>query len=384
MKRLLFFALLAAASVTALHAQAVDVNVCDVIKKPQDFNGKTVRIKGLVFAGFDSFIIKDPSGECGFPVDGIWLDYPQGTKGKAGAAAVLHIQPARNYAGPYQAPSRAAVTLDKSKDFKQFDSLLAQTHNKGASLCLDCIKNQVAATLVGRLDTVADATIKRDAAGKVTDFGGFGSNNMYAARLVLQSVSDVTAKEQDYSASDTAVKGDVQTNPGNPDLFDPLDAANKIVAGPLANTPAAAQAQKAIGAFPKRGEKNGVTIVTNGGNEVKDEGPGKIDSPDGVLYTVHFNQDKLQGPAYIRALFHMGQHISDLRGMVSQNDVAPPFVLEFNAWSMAISSGIVTGDKAITLPGGSVVWNVTWTDANRQSNMEAGVNGYLKTAAINR
>jgi hypothetical protein len=384
MKRLLFLALLAAASVTAIHAQAVDVNVCDVVKKPQNFNGKTVRIKGVVFAGFDSFIVKDPTGECGFPVDAIWLDYPQGTKGKAGAAAVLHIQPAHNYAGPYQAPTRAAVTLDKSKDFKQFDSLLSQIHNKGAALCVYCVKNQVSATLVGRLDTVADASIKRDASGKVTDFGGFGSNNMYAARLVLQSVSDVSAKEQDYTASDAAVKGDVQPNPGNPDLFDPLEAAGKVVAGPLANTPAAAQAQKAIGAFPKRGEKNGVTIVTGGVNEVKDEGPGKVDSPDGVLYTVHFNQDRLQGPAYIRALFHMGEHIADLRSMTGQNDMAPPYVLEFNAWSMSISSGIVSGDKALTLPGGSVVWNVTWTADNRQSNMEAGVSSYLKAAAINR
>jgi hypothetical protein len=383
MKRLLFLALLAAASVPAIHAQAVDVNVCDVVKKPQDFNGKTVRIKGVVFAGFDSFVIKDAAGDCGFPIDAIWLDYPAGSKGKAGAAAVLHIQPAHNYAGPYQAPSRAAVVLDKSKDFKTFDSLLSQGHNKGIGICLACTKNQVAATLVGRLDTVADASIKHDAQGKVTDFGGFGNNNMYTARLVLQSVSEVAAKELDYTAADAAAKGDAQAFNGGPDLFDPMDAANKIVTGPLAGSPAGAQAQKAIGAFPKHGEKNGVTIVTNGVNEVKDEAAGKNDSPDGVLYTIHINQDKLQGPAYVRALFHMGEHIADLRN--SGADVAPPFVLEYNAWSMAISSGVVSGDKVLTLPGGFVVWDLKWTDANRQTNMDAGVSGYLnKGAAINR
>jgi hypothetical protein len=383
MKRLLFLALLAAASVTAIHAQAVDVNVCDVVKTPKDFNGKTVRIKGVVFVGFDSFIVKDPTGECGFPIDAIWLDYPAGTKAKAGPAAVLHIQPAHNYAGPYQAPTRAAVVLDKSKDFKQFDSLLSQSHNKGIGICLGCTKSQVAATLVGRLDTVADAGIKHNAAGKIIDFGGFGNNNMYSARLVLQSVSEVTVKDQDYTAADLAAKGDTPPMGPTPDLYDPMDTANKIATGPLGNTPAGEQAKKAIGSFPKRGEKNGVTIVTNGVNEVKEEGPGKIDSPDGVLYTVHFNQDKLQGPAYVRALFHMGEHISDLR--TSGADQTPPYVLEYNAWSMAISSGVVSGDKVLTLPGGFVVWNLKWTDAERTSQMDGGVTGYLnKGAAINR
>lgn len=382
MKRLLFLALLAVASVSTIHAQAVDVNVCDVVKKPQDFNGKTVRIKGIVFAGFDSFIVKDPSGECGFPVDAIWLDYPAGTKAKAGPAAVLHIQPAHNYAGPYQAPSRAALTLEKSKDFKTFDSLLAQNRNKGIGICLACVKNQVAATLVGRLDTVADATIKRNAQGKITDFGGFGNANIYPARLVLQSVSDVSAKELDFTAADAASKGDTQTFGGSSDLYDPLEAAGKIVAGPLAGTPAGVQGQKVIASFPKRGEKNGVTIVTSAVNEVKDEGLGKVDSPDGALYTLYFNQDKLQGQAYIRALFHMGEHIADLR---NPGEVPPPYVFEYNAWSMAITSGVVTGDKVLTLPGGFVVWDLKWTEANRQSNMDAGVSGYLnKGAAINR
>jgi len=383
MKRLFFLALLAVASVSTIHAQAVDANVCDIVKKPHDFNGKTVRLKGIVFAGFDSFIIKDPSGDCGFPVDAIWLDYPAGTKAKAGPAAVLHIQPAHNYAGSYQAPTRAAVVLDKSKDFKAFDSALAQYHNKGIGLCLACTRSQVAATLVGRLDSVADASIKRDAAGKITDFGGFGNNNMYAARLVLQSVSEVAPKELDYTASDAASKGDAPAFNPAPELYDPMDTANKIVTGPLATTPAGEQAKKAIGVFGKRGEKNGVTVVYNSVNEVKEEGPGKVDSPDGVLFTVHMNQDRLQGPAMIRALFHMGEHIADLRN--TSVDQAPPFVLEYNAWSMAISSGVVSGDKVLTLPGGYMVWDLKWTDAERQSKMDGGVTGYLnKGVAINR
>ena len=99
----------------------------------------------------------------------------------------------------YTPPTRTPVTLRRDKDFKQFDSLLAQTHQKGADMCLGCTRYEVTATLVGRLDSVADATLKRDAAGKIVGFGGFGNMNAYPARLVLQSVTDVTPKEIDYS-----------------------------------------------------------------------------------------------------------------------------------------------------------------------------------------
>jgi len=36
--------------------------------------------------------------------------------------------------------TRTPVTLDKSKDFKQFDSLLSQPHQKGLDMCLGCAR----------------------------------------------------------------------------------------------------------------------------------------------------------------------------------------------------------------------------------------------------
>ena len=194
-----------------LYAQAaapVDTTVCDVVKKPQALNGQIVRIKGTVIAGFDEFVITDSTDpNCGYPVNAIWLDYPPGTKGKAGPAAMVVVQPAKNFTGTLTPPTRAAVTLDKGKDFKQFDSLLAQKHEKGADMCLGCTRYKVTATLVGRLDSVADATLKRDASGKIVGFGGFGNMNAYPARLVLESVSDVTPKEIDFSKNDDETKG---------------------------------------------------------------------------------------------------------------------------------------------------------------------------------
>ena len=80
-------------------------------------------------------------------------------------------------------------------------------------MCLGCTRYEVTATLVGRLDAVADATLKRDAAGKIVGFGGFGNMNAYPARLVLQSVSDVTPKEIDYSKTDAASKAEATQGP---------------------------------------------------------------------------------------------------------------------------------------------------------------------------
>jgi hypothetical protein len=83
-------------------AGVTDVVVCDVVRKPAPFDGKMVRIKGTVVVGFDEFVIKDAADpNCGFEVNAIWLQYPQGTKGKAGPASMLTIQPAHNFTGKY-------------------------------------------------------------------------------------------------------------------------------------------------------------------------------------------------------------------------------------------------------------------------------------------
>ena len=114
MKRFSVLALFVFVCACGLHAQAVDTTVCAIVKNPKSFDGKIVRIKGTVVAGFDEFIVKDPSGPCGYPVDALWLSYPAGTKGKAGPASYLQVQPAHNFAGTYTAPTRTPVTLKKT------------------------------------------------------------------------------------------------------------------------------------------------------------------------------------------------------------------------------------------------------------------------------
>jgi hypothetical protein len=385
MKRVLVLALFVCTCACGVFAQAVDTTVCAVLKSPASFNGKIIKIKGTVVAGFDQFIVKD-SSPCGLQVDGIWLSYPQGTKGKAGPAALLQIQPAHNFAGTYTAPTRTAVTLDKSKDFKTFDSLLSQVHNKGAGMCLGCTRYTVTATLVGRLDGVADATLQHDKAGKIVGFGGFGNANSYPARLVLQSVADVTPKEVDFSKSDAVTKGETATFAGSGDLYDPLVAAQKSVAG-LAGSPAGVQAEKDVAVFGKPSEHTGAAILSGATNEAaaKDEAQGAKDSPDGVLYNVTFNLNRLEGEAQLRAIVHMGQHISDLRAPTPGNENAPLFVLEYNAWSMTAAAAVGSGQKFLTMPGGVLLWNSAWPVADRTTIMDDALKTYLANeAALSR
>ncbi len=369
-----------------LHAQVVDTTVCDVVKKPESFNGKMVRIKGTVVAGFDEFAIEDTTDpNCGFPVNAIWLSYPQGTKGKAGAAAIVEVQPARNFKGTYTPPTRTAVTLDKSKEFKQFDSLLAQKHEKGADMCMGCTRYTVTATLVGRLDTVADASLKYDAAGKIVGFGGFGNMNAYPARLVLESVADVTPKEIDYSKTDAASKGDEMPGPPT-DLTSAITAAQKTAAS-LPASPTKDAVTRAADAYGKSGEHNGVNTSYGSTTEAlaREEEQGTKDSPDGVLFNCVFNSDRLQGDALARAVVHMGMHVADLRNPTPGSAGAPPFILEYDAWMVTAITAVANNQKFLTLPGGYQIWNGNWQEAERTEKMDTALKDFLgNEAALSR
>ena len=358
MKRALTFVFVLGFS-CCLYAQAVDTTVCDILNNPVSFNGKIVRIKGTVAATFDQFAVK--GADCGINVNkNIWLSYPEGIKAKAGPVAILQIQPARNFAGDVPAVQRTPVTLDKNnKDFKLFDAQLATPYKKGG-MCLGCNKFEVTATLVGRLDAVEKAGVQRDKAGKIVGFGGFGHLNAYAARLVLESVSDVTAKEIDYSKTLAVTKDDTAPGMGGSDQ---LAIARKFVAGYKPDVPAGVQLKRAVDAFGKEGDHNsGVVIVHGVGNEAaaKFEGKGTVDSPDGLLFTSTFNANRLEGDAEGRAIFFIGENIANLRNPAPGDAGAGFYDLENGAWQITILDAFANRQKTLTLPGAYLLLNSAW------------------------
>ena len=375
MKRLLGLVAFCAIS-CGLQAQVVDTTVCDVLKDPASFNGKIVRIKATVAAGFDQFVIRDQT--CHHAVNTIWLSYPEGTKAKSGPVAILLLQPAKNFSGTVSTTPRTPVTLDKSKDFKQFDSLLSAPH-KGPGMCLGCARDVVNATLVGRLDGVANAELTKDASGKFVGLGGFGNLNAYPARLVLQSVTDVSPKEVDFSKTDAVAKTD--NGPDKPTLNGPdaVAAATKSaqVFGP-GSVPLNA-IERATGAYPKAKEQNGVIIGSGASSEAaaKYEAQGTTDSPDGVLYNCTFNVSRLQGDAMIRAVVHVGEHIADLRNPPAGSSKLTLYEMESQGWVTTVLTAISNGQKTLTLPGGYLIWSSAWPSADRERELNEAMAKFL-------
>lgn len=348
MKRVLItLAYLSICAATA-GAQTVDAKVCDILAHPSAFNGKMVRITGTVVAGFDEFVIRDTS--CGQAVNDIWLDYPAGTKAKAGPMAVVSLQLAKNSPGQPTAISEMPVKLDTGGDFRRFDSILSAPA-KTPGRCLGCVRSTATATLTGRLDAV-DAVSLEKTGSMFTTVKGFGNLARYPARLVIESVANVSENDIDYSRP-------AQPGDGSVDLGLTAD-----------------QLKRAVAAFGAPGEDNGVEVGFGGVNVLaSDDGAkGGAESPDGLLLNLVIDGDRAKGNAMSEAMAHMGTLIADVRESPMGRD---SFQLEGRAWGATVMSAISNKEKTLILPGGYVAWNRDWPDAERQKEITGAVSGYL-------
>jgi hypothetical protein len=365
MKQALFIVVLSSLLIPlSLPAQTVDTTVCEILSNPQSFDGKIVRVKGVAVAGFEEFVIQGK--DCNQSVNAIWLAYPEGTKGKAGPIASLRLQLGKNNPTVVSNVSRPPVTLDKNKEFKEFDKLLS-TQAKTEGMCLGCVKFTVAGTFVGRLDGTKDAGLSRNADGKVVGLSGFGNLNRYSARLVLQSVSEISSQEIDYA------KGGAPASP------DSTSGSRSFVPG----GPTADQVKRAAAAFGGPGEDNGVNVGFGVANEVTkdDNTKSSSNSPDGVLFSVTFDGDRLKGPAMDIALSHIGTHIADIRSTNSGMLNLPYYGLEFRGWQTDVLSAVANKIKTLTLPGGYMIYSQSWSNADLGKNANGGISGFLSNWA---
>ncbi len=344
----------------SLSAQVVDSTVCDILANPQSFNGKIVRIKGVVVAGFEEFAVKE--GDCHQAVDAIWLAYPSGTNGKAGPAALLRLQLAKNSPVVVTHVRRTPITLDKNKDFENFDKLLS-VPAKTKGICLGCVKYSVTAVLVGRLDAAKGTGLIRDSEGKVIGLSGFGQLNRYRARLVLRSVSEVSPEEIDYAKARPATSGHI---PAANQSFEPA-------------SPSADRVQQAVKAFGAEGEDNGVTIAFSGANEVSKDDAEKsnANSPDGLLFHVTFDAKRLKGPSMQIAMAHIGTLIADIRSTSTGIQNLSLYGAEFRAWQTSVLMAAALKVKALMLPGGYTIYSRAWSNSELGMDANASISGFL-------
>lgn len=149
-------------------SSAFPTTVCDIKHDPGAFDGKMVRLRAVVESGFEIFGIRDPEEECL-----IGLEY-------SGGGPVASV----SFGAMTPSTARPAVRLDRDRHFRRFERLLsAKMYPKERGhICVGCSRYEVTATMVGRVDFAGEGL-------------GFGHMNMFPARLVLQSVSDVSAKD---------------------------------------------------------------------------------------------------------------------------------------------------------------------------------------------
>ena len=77
----------------------------------------------------------------------------------------------------------------------------------------------------------------------------------------------------------------------------------------------------------------------------------------------------------------MGQHVADLRTPQAGSENAPPYILEYNAWVITTITAIAGRQKYLSLPGGYLLWDGTWPEADRNDKMESTLKDYLANQA---
>lgn len=109
----------------------------------------------------------------------------------------------------YAGSEESGMSIDKlvrDENFIRFEKYVGDTYGKvGKGACMQCPKYDVEATLSGRLDLAPDAVpegqwkdklgMLHDQSGKFVGKAGFGHPPIQKYRLVIESVSDVAARE---------------------------------------------------------------------------------------------------------------------------------------------------------------------------------------------
>jgi hypothetical protein len=225
------------------------------------------------------------------------------------------------------------------------------------------VKFTVIATLVGRLDGAKDTGLIRDSGGKVIGLGGFGNLNRYGARMVLQSVSEISSQEIDYAKGGAAASDDTSS------------ASRSFTPG----APTADQVKRGADAFGAPGEDNGVSVGFGGANEIAkgDTAKSNANSPDGLLFHAPFDGERLKGPAMELALSHVGTHIADVRSTAIGIPDLFLFGAEFRAWQTSVLNSVAVKVKTLTLPGGYMIYSQAWSNSDLGKNANAGISGFL-------
>jgi hypothetical protein len=373
--RLIPILALALTTAVGAHAQAaiIEATPCDVLSRPMEFNGKTVRLSGTVQTGLDDFVLRAP-GCTGTPLSSpqaIWIDYPRGTHGKAGPAMRIALA-----IGGAAATIPPAAVLMRNPDFEHFDAALS-TPLLSRGLCLGCAKTAVTATLIGRIDAVPLARVVRTGA-RYSSAAGFGTLNRYRARLVLQSVSNVVEKDNDFQPASAELALVRHTLSG-----DPFKVANRMPEAFLNGTAVYGQVRRAAVVYgTPGGEPTGITVSYGPPNEDTDaeDAAAAASAPGSLLIHVTLDRARLPMDALVYAVFYAGSIAADLR---EPGEPSTHIALEQHALETTLLAAVAGNAKNLVLPSAAVLWNDEWAPTDRQRLSDLSITRFLRVWQAN-
>src|SRR6267378_2041114 len=191
---------------TSIQLKPIETTVCAILADPSSFNNKFVKVRGYVQVSSEYSILTDD--KC--PADiGIWFALADNS-GPPGLEAIVN---GKGTPGGKDSKGRTIppvpVRLIRDSNFKGFEHYM--TASAHAESCADrpptdfppeCTTYRVTATFTGRIDSVSKALhsvrLKRSrSCSAPLDWKGFGHMGMFDAQLVVQSVEEVVAVDED-------------------------------------------------------------------------------------------------------------------------------------------------------------------------------------------
>ncbi|HWC99983.1 MAG TPA: hypothetical protein VG456_24655 [Candidatus Sulfopaludibacter sp.] len=163
--------------------EPIKTTLCELASAPERFNGRIVAVRGPIQIAFENFTFS--LSECeSRKVDDVWLEYGRGPKQQPTTWCCGDMVP------------RDTLILVQDKEFRRFHRYL--TDEKKERDCYNCYGFKVTATLTGRFEAVDTQPCPGDGKGHCCEFGGgFGHFGASCARLVIQRVTGVVAKQVD-------------------------------------------------------------------------------------------------------------------------------------------------------------------------------------------
>jgi len=144
-----------------------DATVCQIESHLHNYDGKMVRVRGLVVAGLEWFFLK--SGDCT-----LGLAYPPGQGGPGPLATYM----------PFPEPkTRATFALQRDENYKKFVEYMNQpwVRPEGRCCCIGCDRYEVTVTITGLVEVARPGQ------------PGFGHMNEGRGRLVIRTIANVAA-----------------------------------------------------------------------------------------------------------------------------------------------------------------------------------------------